>query len=71
MTVPQFADVLAPIPTTHNPAAFFVVSFIALASNVALAAYQFNKIRKNKLNPVKDELYADTSVYRKVVEENI
>ncbi|MFQ9742542.1 MAG: DUF5692 family protein [Slackia sp.] len=22
MTVPQFADVLAPIPTTHNPAAF-------------------------------------------------
>ena len=71
MTVPQFADVLAPIPTTHNPAAFFVVSFIALASNVALAAYQFNKIRKNKLNPVKDELYADTSVYKKVVEENI
>ena len=71
MTVPQFADVLAPIPTTHNPAAFFVVSFIALASNVALAAYQFNKIRKNKLNPVKDELYVDTSVYKKVVEENI
>ena len=71
MTVPQFADVLAPIPTTHNPAAFFVVSFIALASNVALAAYQFNKIRKNKLNPVKDELYVGTSVYKKVVEENI
>ena len=71
MTVPQFADVLAPIPTTHNPAAFFVVSFIALASNVALAAYQFNKIRKNRFNPVKDELYADTSVYKKVVEENI
>ena len=22
MTVPQFADVLAPIPTTHNPTAF-------------------------------------------------
>ena len=47
------------------------MSFIALASNVALAAYQFNKIRKNKLNPVKDELYVDTSVYKKVVEENI
>ena len=71
MTVPQFADVLAPIPTTHNPTAFFVVSFIALASNVALAAYQFNKIRKNKLNPVKDELYADTKAYRSVLDENI
>ena len=62
---------MSSIPTTHNPAAFFVVSFIALASNVALAAYQFNKIRKNRFNPVKDELYADTSVYKKVVEENI
>ena len=54
MTVPQFADVLAPIPTTHNPTAFFVVSLIALASNVALAAYQLYRIRKLKLNPLKD-----------------
>lgn len=71
MTVPQFADVLAPIPTTHNPTAFFVVSLVSLASNVALAAYQFNKIRKNKLNPVKDELYADTAAYKRVLDENI
>ena len=71
MTVPQFADVLAPSPTTHNPAAFFAVSFVALASNVALAIYQFNKIRKNKLNPVKDELYADTTAYKSVLEEKI
>ena len=35
MTVPQFADVLAPIPTTHNPAAFFAVSLLALASGSA------------------------------------
>ena len=70
MTVPQFADVLAPIPTTHNPTAFFAVSFLALASNVALAAYQFRKIRKLKLNPLKDELYADTKSYQELEEAN-
>ena len=70
MTVPQFADVLAPLPTTHNPAAFFIVSLLALAANGALAVYQFNKIRKNRLNPLKDELYADTEAYKRVLKEN-
>ncbi len=70
MTVPQFADVLAPIPTTHNPTAFFVVSLLALASNAALAAYQFYRIRKLKLNPLKDQIYADTKAYQRIVEEN-
>ena len=70
MTVPQFADVLAPIPTTHNPTAFFVVSLIALASNVALAAYQLYRIRKLKLKPLKDQIYAGTKAYQRIVEEN-
>ena len=70
MTVPQFADVLAPIPTTHNPAAFFAVSLLALASNVALAVFQFRRIRQRKLNPLTDELYVDTKAYQRVVEEN-
>ena len=70
MTVPQFADVLAPIPTTHNPTAFFVVSLLALASNVALAAYQLYRIRKLKLNPLKDQIYAGTKAYRRIAEEN-
>ena len=70
MTVPQFADVLAPIPTTHNPTAFFVVSLLALASNAALAAYQFHRIRKLKLNPLKDQIYTDTKAYQRIVKEN-
>ena len=49
---------------------FFAVSFLALASNVALAAYQFRKIRKLKLNPLKDELYADTKSYQELEEAN-
>lgn len=70
MTVPQFADVLAPIPTTHNPAAFFVVSLIALVANVAVAAWQIKRIRAKRLNPLKDEIYIDTKAYKEVVEEN-
>ena len=69
MALPQFYT-FAEIPTTHNPTAFFVVSLIALASNVALAAYQFHRIRARKLNPLKDELYNDTKSYQEVVEEN-
>lgn len=70
MTVPQFADRIAPVATTHNKTAFFVVSLISLVANAALAIYQFNKIRKDKLNPIKDEIYTDTKAYRDVVLEN-
>lgn len=69
MALPQFYT-FAEIPTTHNPTAFFVVSLIALAANVALTAYQFHRIRTRNLNPLKDELYNDTKNYREVVEEN-
>ena len=70
MTVPQFADRIAPIPTTHNPTAFFIVSAIALAFNIGVAVYQLMRIRRAKLNPMRDELYADTKPYQQVVAEN-
>lgn len=70
MTVPSFADRIAPVPTTHNPKAFFTLSFLSLAANVALAVYQFNKIRKHKLNPLKDEIFTDSNAYKQVVADN-
>jgi hypothetical protein len=60
MTVPSFADRIAPVATTHNKTVFFVVSLIALIVNAALAIYQFNIIIKNKLNPLKDVVYTKT-----------
>ncbi|MBS9767927.1 MAG: hypothetical protein KGV44_10370 [Flavobacteriaceae bacterium] len=69
MTFPQFADRIAPIPTTHNPNAFFAVSFVSLSVNVALFVYQIIKIRKQKLNPLKDEIYSDTETYKRVIAE--
>ncbi len=71
MTVPSFADQIAPVPTTHNPTAFFVVSLLSLLVNVALVAYQFYRIRKLKLNPLKDEIYVGTKAYKEVQEENL
>ena len=71
MTVPSFADRIAPVSTTHNPKAFFIASLVSLIANVVLVAYQFNKIRKNKLNPLKDEIYVESKAYKQVVEENI
>lgn len=70
MTIPQFADRIAPVATTHNPKAFFIVSLISLLLNIALVAYQFTKIRKKKLNPFKDQIYSDTKGYMEVVQEN-
>lgn len=70
MTIPSFADRIAPVPTTHNPTAFFIVSLISLLANIALVVYQFNRIRKYKLNPLKDEIYTETNSYKEVLEEN-
>ncbi len=39
-------------------------------ANVALVVYQFNKIRKHKLNPLKDEIFTDTRAYKEVIAEN-
>lgn len=70
MTVPQFADRIAPIPTTHNPTAFFIVSAVALAFNTGVAVYQLLQIKRRSLNPLHDEIYTHTRPYKAVVNEN-
>lgn len=70
MTVPQFADRIAPIPTTHNPTAFFIVSAVALAFNAGVAVYQLLQIKRRSLNPLHDEIYTHTRPYKAVVNEN-
>lgn len=70
MTVPQFADRIAPIQTTHNPTAFFIVSAVALAFNAGVAVYQLLQIKRRSLNPLHDEIYTHTRPYKAVVDEN-
>lgn len=71
MTVPQFADRIAPVPTTHNPKAFMIIGIASLSVNLALFVYQLLRIIKNKKNPLKDEIYVDTKTYQKIVAENV
>ena len=70
MTIPSFADRIAPVPTTHNPTAFFIVSLLALVANIGLVVYQFSRVRKYKLNPLKDEIFVNTKAYQTVIEQN-
>lgn len=71
MTVPQFADRIAPVPTTHNPKAFMLIGIVSLTANLALFVYQLLRIIKAKKNPLKDEIYTDTKTYKKVMAENV
>jgi hypothetical protein len=71
VTIPQFADKIAPVHSTHKPEAFFTVSLIALLTNLVLFAYQSSIIIKKKKNPFKDEIYAETKTYKNVIAENV
>ncbi len=70
MTVPQFADKIQPIPTTHNPAAFLTVAIISIAFNLGLFVYQIMRIKKMGLHPLKDEIFEGTKTYQKILEND-
>jgi hypothetical protein len=70
MTFPAFIDTSRfAVKSSHNPAALMVVSGLALAANVAVAAYEIYRVAKTRRNPLKDELYTDLPGYRAVVAE--
>ena len=65
VTSSQFA-----VDASHNPAALFVVSALALAVNIAVAVYQVRTIVTKRLNPLKDELYTDHPQYAAILAAN-
>ncbi|MHC1750566.1 MAG: DUF5692 family protein [Cellulosilyticaceae bacterium] len=71
LTCPYFADAsMFAVKSSHNPVALWVVSGVALASNVAVLVYHVYRIVKNKRNPLKDEVYTDLTVYKEVTTNN-
>jgi hypothetical protein len=69
-TFPQFLDSSAfTVKSTNNPTILFIVSFLALASNVAVFAYMIYKIAKTKRNPYASELYVDIPAYSRIIAE--
>lgn len=69
MCYPSFVDTSKfAVKSSHSPKALFFVSFISLASNIAVFVYHIYKIKTKKVNPLKEEVYRDLSSYKKVSE---
>lgn len=68
-TFPQFIDKGDfAVKSTNNPHILFVVSFLALAANIAVFVYMIYKVIKTKKNPYTGELYTDLKKYQEVKE---
>ncbi|MBE6035296.1 MAG: hypothetical protein E7222_11460 [Clostridiales bacterium] len=66
-TFPKFQDIGQwRVDSTYNPTIYFVVSFVALASNIAVLAYMIYKWKKTQRNPYKGELYTDLKEYQTI-----
>ncbi len=71
LTFPYFADTSQfAVKSSHSITALYVVSGLALASNVAVAVYHFSRVYKNKKNVLKDEIYTDLKGYKEIVSES-
>lgn len=69
MTFPAFVDTtMFAVKSSDNPAAMWTISIISIVFNIGVFVYQFRKIRKLKLRPMKDELHTDLAVYQEVAE---
>lgn len=72
MAVPTFAtSSMFSVQSSHNPAALFTVSAIALASNIALLVYQVYVVITRHKNPLRDELYTHLQAYQLVRAANV
>jgi hypothetical protein len=66
-TVPFFIDEgKFAVSSSYDPAALFTVSFLALASNIAIFVYMIYKVKTTHRNPYKGELYTDLTAYGNV-----
>lgn len=54
------------VDSTYNETIYFIVSFAALAANIAVLVYMLYKVNKTKRNPYKGELYTDLKAYQKI-----
>jgi len=67
MSFPTFVDTSKfAIKSSHNETALFIVSFLALASNVAVFIYHFGKIIKYKRNPIRTEVHSDLAAFKEI-----
>ncbi|MDO1604568.1 DUF5692 family protein [Lactobacillus sp. YT155] len=67
MSYPAFVtDSQFSVASSHNSTALFIVSFLALAINVAVLILHIYRVRKYHKNIFKDEIYQGTKAYEEV-----
>lgn len=67
MSFPSFQDTgMFAVKSSHNPTALYIISAISLLANIALIIFHIYKIRKNKRNPLTQEVYIDETAYAKL-----
>jgi hypothetical protein len=68
MTMPYFFAIGSTfnVSVSYNPAANWSIAILSLALNLVLAAWQVYRIVKNRLNPLKDEIFTDLPEYKQV-----
>jgi len=67
MTFPSFVDTsIFAVKSSHSITALWVVSSLALASNVAVLVYEIYQVLKTKRNPLKEEIYTGLPAYQQV-----
>ena len=68
MAFPYFVDdSIFAVQATHSYVAWFTVSALALAANVAVFIYRLNRIVKYKKNPLKEEIFTNIKPYNKII----
>lgn len=66
-TFPAFIDKgKFAVSSSYSTTALFLVSFAALAANVAVLVYMIHKVRKTKRNPYLGELYSDLKASKRI-----
>lgn len=67
MTFPSFVDTSSyAVKSSGSTDALWLFSILSFVANVAVFAYQIQRIRSRKLSPTRDELYTDLNAYQEV-----
>ncbi|MBU1237598.1 MAG: hypothetical protein KJ634_03175 [Gammaproteobacteria bacterium] len=67
MCFPDFVDnSIFAVKASLDPNALFLVSFLALAANIAVFVFHFAKVFKYNRSPIRAEVYPDLAAYRAI-----
>ena len=72
MTFPNFfTEGRFAIASSHNTTAYYIVSIVALAFNIGVAAFGVYTIMKTKKNPIKGEIYEELETFKNIKAANM